>query len=179
MTAYRFVICLLFVSIFIRPFHFDSIAGEFYKWTDKRGTIHFTDNYLSVPPQYRRQIKIQKVRDSAEKEGVKTTIESSSPYVKKPAPEGKKIAPDGEIVFNEKCSKCHSLTGKNPNDSATQLVGLLNVDNFKESALPVTEDSVKKIIKEGGGEDMPSFSELTDKELTELMKYLTPFMKKK
>lgn len=36
-------------------------AGEaqqnYYKWVDEKGTVHFTDNYYAVPPQYRSQVK--------------------------------------------------------------------------------------------------------------------------
>lgn len=34
-------------------------AGQqnFYQWVDKQGTVHFTDNYYAIPPQYRSQVK--------------------------------------------------------------------------------------------------------------------------
>lgn len=174
-NRYKFIL-LLFVTIYLISSPVTLIAGKVYKWIDKKGTVYFTDNYLSIPPEYRHQIKIQKAEETFEKKSEGIAKES---LIKKSVNEERKAISDGERAFNDKCTKCHSLSGKNPDDSATQLVGLLYSDKFKESTLPISEDSVKRIIKEGGGEDMPSFPEMTDKELNELMRYLISYMKKR
>lgn len=36
---------------------FSPIRGEIFRWTDESGTITFTDNLQSVPPQYRHQVR--------------------------------------------------------------------------------------------------------------------------
>jgi len=41
-----------------------SHAADIYKWVDKDGTAHFTDDLNKVPPEYRDQVKIEEVRDS-------------------------------------------------------------------------------------------------------------------
>lgn len=163
---------IIFIALYFLTLS-DLFAGEFYKWTDREGTDHFTDNYLSIPPEYRYQAKVRVMKD------VKEAAPESHPPVEPSKSITEKAAAEGEGIFNEKCSKCHSLTGKNPDDSATQLVGLLNSDRFKESPLSVTEENIRQITQKGGWDDMPGFPELTDKDMDELMKYLTPYMKKK
>ena len=39
-------------------------AADIYKWVDKDGTAHFTDDLSKVPPEYRDQVKTEEVRDS-------------------------------------------------------------------------------------------------------------------
>ena len=39
-------------------------AGLIYKWVDKDGTPHFTDDLSRVPPEYRNQIQTEETRDS-------------------------------------------------------------------------------------------------------------------
>jgi len=34
--------------------------AQFYKYTDKNGTVHFTDRFESIPKEYRNQVKIIK-----------------------------------------------------------------------------------------------------------------------
>ena len=41
----------LFLSV---PFSF---PGEIYRWTDEKGTVHFTDNISNVPARYRNQVE--------------------------------------------------------------------------------------------------------------------------
>ncbi len=32
-------------------------AAEIYRWTDRNGTVHFTDNLHAVPPEYRDRVR--------------------------------------------------------------------------------------------------------------------------
>ena len=41
-----------------------SHAADIYKWVDKDGTAHFTDDITKAPPEYRDQVKTEKVTDS-------------------------------------------------------------------------------------------------------------------
>ena len=70
------------------------------------------------------------------------------------------------------------MTGDNPRESATNLVGLLNRKNFKESILPLTEENIKKLVVKGGWDDMPAFPELKGDGIDELLKYLKPYLTK-
>jgi hypothetical protein len=45
-----------------------SHAADIYKWVDKDGTVNFTDDLNKVPPEYRDQVKTEKVRDSQKTE---------------------------------------------------------------------------------------------------------------
>src|SRR5919109_1842063 len=33
--------------------------AQIYKWTDRQGTVHFTDNPSRIPPEYRAQIAVE------------------------------------------------------------------------------------------------------------------------
>jgi hypothetical protein len=41
-----------------------SHAADIYKWVDKDGSVNFTDDLSKVPPEYRDQVKTEKVTDS-------------------------------------------------------------------------------------------------------------------
>ena len=41
-----------------------SRAAEIYKWVDKDGSVNFADDLSKVPPEYRDQVKTEKVTDS-------------------------------------------------------------------------------------------------------------------
>ncbi len=43
-----------------------SLAADIYKWVDKDGTVNFADDLDKVPPEYRDQVKTEKVKDSQE-----------------------------------------------------------------------------------------------------------------
>jgi hypothetical protein len=49
-----------------------SHAADIYKWVDKDGSVNFTDDLSKVPPEYRDQVKTEKVTDSEK-------IQSSTP----------------------------------------------------------------------------------------------------
>ena len=39
--------------------------GQVYKWTDHRGSVHFTDNPSHVPPEYRSGVEVERASPSA------------------------------------------------------------------------------------------------------------------
>jgi len=55
-------ILILFAAslFFLISFGPTSADAELYKYIDKKGTIHFTDSYESIPQEYREQIKVIK-----------------------------------------------------------------------------------------------------------------------
>lgn len=59
------LIVLSTIGFLMTPF---LICAEVYRWTDDRGTIHFTDNYYNVPSSYREQKKVEIRRDIQEEE---------------------------------------------------------------------------------------------------------------
>lgn len=55
------MLILLAVSLFfLISFGPTSADADLYKYIDKKGTIHFTDRYESIPQEYRDQIKLIK-----------------------------------------------------------------------------------------------------------------------
>jgi len=52
-----------------------SYGDTVYKWVDKEGVSHFTDDYDRIPPQYRNQVKTE---DSGESRSVETPRPSPS-----------------------------------------------------------------------------------------------------
>jgi predicted aspartyl protease len=48
-----FLACLLPTAYGLQP----ALSQEFYRWTDDKGAVHFTDNIYSIPEKYRGQVK--------------------------------------------------------------------------------------------------------------------------
>ena len=51
---------ILFIFFFQIPYAF---SGEIYRWTDDRGTIHFTDDASKIPEQYTDRAEKLKVQE--------------------------------------------------------------------------------------------------------------------
>jgi Domain of unknown function (DUF4124) len=58
MISFRIV---LWLSIFWVGFAW----GQIYKWTDRQGNVHLTDNPSHIPPEYRSKIEVEKVSPPA------------------------------------------------------------------------------------------------------------------
>jgi hypothetical protein len=57
---------IILLTIFLQtPFSF---SGEVYRWTDERGTIHFTDDVSKIPKPYSDQAERMKVPEEIFKE---------------------------------------------------------------------------------------------------------------
>jgi hypothetical protein len=56
-----------------------SSEAAFYKYVDKNGGVHFTDQIDSIPPEYRHQIKEYRDRQPAETPSAKETEASKEP----------------------------------------------------------------------------------------------------
>jgi len=63
------------ISILLMMFFTVSLAhaAEIYRWTDEKGTVHFTDDVSKIPEQYRDQTKKMEVPIEAVKEPLKET----------------------------------------------------------------------------------------------------------
>jgi len=90
-------ICTLLLALFFiippTPYWLANAQASFYKYVDKNGSIHFTDNLDSIPQEYRNQIKVY--REEEEKPepallGSKGVIEEQGRQLKES--EGKKEA---------------------------------------------------------------------------------------
>jgi hypothetical protein len=55
--------CLMSVILFVLLFTFSSAFPQIYRWTDEKGTIHFSDNPTSLPKDY----SVDKKRDAEKK----------------------------------------------------------------------------------------------------------------
>ena len=67
--VFIFILALLWVFLSI------SYGDTIYKWVDKGGVVHFTDDYDKVPREYRNQVKTE---DAGEPQKVGTPAPSSS-----------------------------------------------------------------------------------------------------
>ena len=74
-----------------------SHTADIYKWVDKDGTVNFSDDLNKVPPEYRDQVKTEKVRDSE-----KTQTPTPGPAsVQKPGEEKRDAQGRGEEYWRE------------------------------------------------------------------------------
>ncbi len=78
---------------------------------------------------------------------------------------------DGKAVYDENCKKCHGVIGNPPKTMKEKYSKIATFDaKFIEQR---TDDSVKKILNKGKGEDMKSFKgKLTDDEIEAVSKYV-------
>jgi hypothetical protein len=53
----------IFLILVILIFTSSLQAGTIYKWVDKEGVIHFTDDLTQVPPSYREQVETEESKD--------------------------------------------------------------------------------------------------------------------
>ncbi len=45
-----------------------SFSGEIYRWTDEKGSVHFTDDISNIPAPYRNQVEKREVTDDISNE---------------------------------------------------------------------------------------------------------------
>jgi clan AA aspartic protease (TIGR02281 family) len=53
----RLVICF-FSILLLAAFFPPNSSADIYKWIDSGGTMHFSDNFNDIPPEYRNNLKI-------------------------------------------------------------------------------------------------------------------------
>ena len=56
----------IFTILVVLLFAFPLQAGTLYKWVDKQGGVHFTDDLTTVPPSYRNQVEAEESKDVQE-----------------------------------------------------------------------------------------------------------------
>jgi len=79
----------------------------------------------------------------------------------------------GEDLFAANCTICHYSDSKKEK-VGPGLLGLFKGAKLPDSGMPVTDENVRQRIVEGG-DKMPSFSHLSDAELSALVEYLKSF----
>lgn len=68
---------MILVAIFLpSPFLF---SGEVYRWTDEKGTIHFTDDASKIPEEHSEQAERIKVPEEMLKEAERTGNQEGKP----------------------------------------------------------------------------------------------------
>jgi len=80
-------------------------------------------------------------------------------------------APDGKVLFEENCRKCHGVRGIPPITMKKKFEKIATFDAaFIEKR---TDDSVVKILTKGKGEDMKPFKDkMTKDEMAAVAKYV-------
>lgn len=76
----------------------------------------------------------------------------------------------GRILFENRCSFCH-FADKNENKSGPGLKGLFQLEGLPVSGQPVTHKNIRSQITSPDGM-MPAFTDLTEKDLSDLLAYL-------
>ena len=56
----KILFCLLLLLFFISS----AYGATIYKWVDKEGVIHFTDDYTTIPSQYRNRVETEEREES-------------------------------------------------------------------------------------------------------------------
>jgi cytochrome c oxidase cbb3-type subunit III len=80
-------------------------------------------------------------------------------------------AADGKAVYEENCRKCHGVIGNPPKTMKEKYPKIATFD--AKFITERSDDSVKKILNKGKGEDMKSFKgKLTDDEIEAVTKYV-------
>lgn len=55
----------VFITVFVLALIVSVAYGvTVYKWVDKGGGVHFTDDYTNIPAQYRNQVKTEETEES-------------------------------------------------------------------------------------------------------------------
>jgi micrococcal nuclease len=88
---------------------FEDAHAEIYRWLDRHGQVHFTDDYASIPPQYRDRVRVQPSSPSAEspvppgsgrKSQKAKSTKRSAPPSSAPARQAKVVAVlDGDTII--------------------------------------------------------------------------------
>jgi hypothetical protein len=68
-AQYRIGLCVLFILFLQISF---SLAGEVYRWTDEKGTVHFTDDPSQVPQSSIDRVEKKKMPGEFQKDEGKT-----------------------------------------------------------------------------------------------------------
>jgi hypothetical protein len=63
MTSFR-------IALWLSVFWVGLAWGQIYKWTDRQGNVHFTDNPSQIPPEYRSKIEVEKASPPAPLQGL-------------------------------------------------------------------------------------------------------------
>ena len=78
----------IFTILVVLLFAFSLQAGTLYKWVDKQGVVHFTDDLTKVPPSYRNQVEAEESKDIQEE------VTPSPPQTVNPDTEEEEIKTD-------------------------------------------------------------------------------------
>jgi hypothetical protein len=55
----------LHIAVWLAIFWAGLASGQVYRWTDRQGNVHFTDNPSRIPPEYRATAEVERVSPSA------------------------------------------------------------------------------------------------------------------
>jgi chromosome segregation ATPase len=100
MRIRRYCWIVLVFFFVLPPFSF---SGEVYRWTDERGTVHFTDDLSNIPEQYLDQvIKGKSPEEPSKKDEKKDKTEKEKPKKDESQDRVKKYLKDIDKKIEEK-----------------------------------------------------------------------------
>jgi hypothetical protein len=119
-----------FPLIFFFPFCPGPAEATIYKYVDKKGTVHYTDRYESIPQEYRNKIKIMK----EEKKDTTSAQKPSSPEDKRREERPSAEEPIGKMP----------LAARDKAEASEQETSRIQADQQK---LKLEEEKEKRILE--------------------------------
>ena len=87
----------ILIIIFIFSSSYLSLADTVYKWTDKKGTVHFTDEKDSIPEKHQKKVKKIKFQSKVKKNSNKLPVIESESNKNKPKKKKTSYKPKWQI----------------------------------------------------------------------------------
>ncbi len=109
------LIALLAIPLLITPF---SAYAEVYKWVDEKGDVHLTDDYSTIPEEYRHRSERKSLSEDSKSitEGAKKEKADARPVEQKKTevkqeetPSGNPIAQEMPSIFSGKIIKIDNV----------------------------------------------------------------------
>lgn len=150
----RFFILLL---ILVMPWPAAISEAAIYRWRDKAGVMHFSDDPAAVPARNRKDA----LHEPSSNRGNLQVIDARSLATKSDM---------GQRLWEDKCARCHHLG----QGEADEKVGLLGILINPDTHFPESKASIVKKLRfatDGRYSDMPKIN-ISDEELEKIASYL-------
>ncbi len=103
---------LLFGVVLIVSLMFAATAnGEFYRYTDSKGDVHYVDDVNKVPKKYRKQLKDAEPRGSANVMDARPARAGSAQEDSSKRPKKYALRPKVDVFMTSWCGYCKKMIG--------------------------------------------------------------------